>query len=190
VARSWRNSARAYGIVALVFHWLVAAMIFIQIGIGWYASDLPLSMARLRWMSWHKSVGITILALILLRAAWRFTDRPPPLPDTIPTTERRLASLAHWALYALLVLTPLAGWLTASAKGLTVNWFGQVLIPNLIAKDAEFGEILRDVHQILVWTLAGLITIHILAALRHGMRRDGILARMLPFVGPASGERQ
>ena len=180
---TWRNSTRAYGIVAQVFHWLVAALVFIQISIGLYVDDLPISMARLRWMSWHKSVGITILALVLLRLAWRLVERPPPLPEHMPTFERIAARLTHWALYGLLILTPLAGWLTASAMGLSVNWFGWVLIPDLISKNPELGEVLEYVHWILVRVLAALFSIHILAALRHGLRRDGVLTRMVPFMG-------
>jgi cytochrome b561 len=183
VIRSWRNSNGAYGIVALTFHWLVAAMIAIQVGLGLYAGDLPLGLERLRWMSWHKSVGISILALILLRIVWRAMDRPPPLPETLPSIEHKISGIAHWTLYGLLLLAPLAGWLTASAKGLSVNWFGWVLIPDLIAKDTELGEVLGEVHEFLVWTLVTLITLHIVAAVRHGFRRNGVLERMVPFTG-------
>src|SRR2546422_4036514 len=86
-----RNSTESYGIIAQAFHWLVALLVLAQLGIGLYAANLPVSLARLRWLSHHKSLGLFILALLLLRLGWRALNPPPGLPGSMPHWERRAA---------------------------------------------------------------------------------------------------
>jgi len=175
------NSGGAYGIIAQVLHWCVAALILMQIALGLYAANLPVSMARLQWLSYHKSLGLTILALVLLRLVWRWIDAPPPLPDTMARRERRAARVMHGALYVVPVLAMLAGWLYASAAGLSVNWFGLILIPDLIAKNTEIAPLLKGLHHGLVVLLVLLLIGHIGAAARHAfILRDKMAQRMLP----------
>ncbi len=175
------NSSAAYGIIAQVLHWCVAALILIQIPLGLYAANLPISMARLQWLSQHKSLGLTILALVLVRLAWRWIDAPPPLPDVIAPRERRAALVMHWLLYIVPVLAMLAGWLYASAAGLSVNWFGLILIPDLIPKNTAIAPLFKELHHGLVGLLALLLTGHIAAAARHAfILRDNVAQRMLP----------
>lgn len=178
----WRNTERDYGRAALIFHWLVVALILAQLAIGKYADELDVSAERLRWMSLHKSVGITILAIVLLRLVWRFMDRPPALPASMPHWERLAAHTVHWGLYALLIATPLAGWLAASADGLSTNWFGILPIPDLVGESEELAEVFEEAHELLIYALVSLAGLHILAAFRHGLNKDGVLARMLPFI--------
>jgi cytochrome b561 len=175
------NSQKAYGIIAQALHWCVALLIFMQIPLGLYAANLPVSMARLQWLSYHKSLGMTILALALLRLVWRWVDAPPPLPGTMPPWERRAALAAHRALYVVPVLAMLAGWLYASAAGLSVNWFGLILIPDLIAKNTGIAPLFKELHHVLVGLLVVLLIGHIGAATRHALiLRDNVLQRMLP----------
>ena len=175
------NSEEAYGIIAQALHWCVAALIFVQLPLGLYAANLPVSMARLQWLSYHKSLGLTILALVLVRLAWRWTDAPPALPDTMAQLERRAARAMHIALYVVPVLAMLAGWLYASAAGLSVNWFGLILIPDLIAKDTGIAPLFKELHHGLVGLLALLLVGHIAAAARHAfILRDNVAQRMLP----------
>ena len=175
------NSSGAYGIIAQLLHWCVAALIFIQIGLGLYAANLPVSIARLQWLSYHKSLGLTALALVLVRVAWRWIDAPPPLPDTMARRERRAAHAMHGALYIVPVLAMLAGWLYASAAGLSVNWFGLMLIPDLVAKNTAIAPLFRELHHGLVGLLVLLLIGHIAAAVRHDLiLRDSIMQRMLP----------
>lgn len=178
----WRNSKESYGIIAQGFHWLTAALVFAQLGLGLYAASLPVSLARLQWLSRHKSLGLAILVLVLLRLAWRAMNRPPALPETIPGWQRRAAAANHWLIYGLLVLAPLAGWLHASASGLSVNWFGLFQVPDLVAKNPELAELFKQVHRACVGALAVLLLVHIGAGLRHAfMLRDGVMHRMLPW---------
>jgi cytochrome b561 len=178
----FRSTDRSYGIIAQSFHWLVAALVFAQFGLGLYAADLPVSLARLQWLSRHKSLGLAILALVLLRLAWRSINRAPPLPDSVPEWQRRAAAAVHASLYALLVLAPLAGWMYASAAGLSVNWFGLLRVPDLLPKQPEWADLLKAVHAGSVTLLALLLAGHVASALHHALvLRDGVMARMLPW---------
>jgi len=176
------NSKEAYGILAQVLHWCVATFILIQITLGLYAASLPLSLARLQWLSLHKSIGLTLLVLVILRGLWRWCDPPPPPPDTLALWEQRAAHAMHIALYIVPLLAIVAGWLYASASGLPVNWFGLLLIPDLIAKNAALAPLFKALHQALVGLLVLLLIGHIGAALRHALvLRDTVVQRMLPF---------
>ena len=177
-----RISGESYGIIAQAFHWLVAALVLAQLGLGVYAAGLPVGLARLQWLSRHKSLGLAILAVVLLRLAWRAAHRPPPLPGSMPEWQRRAAPVTHWLLYLLLVLAPLAGWLYASAAGLSINWFGLFQVPDLVAKNRELADLFKSLHIGLVALLALLIAGHVGAALRHAFwLRDGVAHRMLPW---------
>jgi cytochrome b561 len=176
-----RNSQSAYGIIAQALHWCVALLIFIQLPLGLYAANLPVSMARLIWLSYHKSLGITILALMLVRLVWRWMDVPPPLPGTMVSWERRAALAAHRMLYIVPLLAMLAGWLYASAAGLSINWFGLILIPDLIAKNTTIAPLFKELHHGLVGLLVLVLVVHIGAAARHAfVIRDDVAQRMLP----------
>ena len=178
----YRNSEMTYGIIAQAFHWLVAVLVLTQLGLGVFAANLPIGLARLQWLSRHKSLGLAILAVVLLRIAWRASNRPPPLPDSIPGWQRAAAVATHGLLYLVLVLAPLAGWLYASAAGLSVNWFGLFQVPDLVSKDRELAELFKALHIGLVTLLALLIAGHVGAALRHAFwLRDGVAHRMLPW---------
>jgi cytochrome b561 len=171
--------------VAQALHWLVALLVFVQLALGLYSAGLPLGIARLEWLSRHKSFGLAVLALALLRLAWRLVSAPPSLPASMSRAERLAAAATHRLLYALLVLAPLGGWLHASAAGLSVNWFGLWLVPDLVPKDALWAARFKLLHKLAVLLLAVLLAGHIGAALRHALvRRDGIMRRMLPWGGP------
>jgi cytochrome b561 len=175
------NSEVAYGIIAQVLHWCVAVLIFVQIPLGLYGANLPFSPARLQWLSYHKSLGITILGLFLLRLVWRWIDAPPALPGTLSPWESRAALAMHRALYIVPLLAMLAGWLYASAAGLSVNWFGWILIPDLIAKNTELAPLFKQLHHGLVGLLVLLLVGHIGAAARHALvLGDHMMWRMLP----------
>jgi cytochrome b561 len=178
---SLRNTKESYGIIAQALHWLVALLVFAQFGLGVYAAGLPLGIERLRWLSQHKSLGLAILALVLLRLAWRAANRPPP-PVSLAAWERRAASVTHWLIYCLLVLAPLTGWLHASAAGLSVNWFGLFQVPDLVPRSRGTSELFKQAHQTLVVMLAALVAGHVAAALRHALvLRDAVMRRMLPW---------
>ena len=133
-------------------------------------------------LSRHKALGLAILAVIVFRIAWRSMNRQPALPAPMPRWQRNAARLVHWLIYALLVLAPLAGWLQASAAGLSVNWFGLFQVPDLIGRNPELSELFKNLHKLCVGLLGLLLLGHIGAALWHALvLRDGVLRRMLPW---------
>ena len=142
-------------------------------------SGLPLSPQKLTLYSWHKWFGVTVFLLVWLRLAWRVTHRPPALPASLSKPMRWAAHAGHAALYGLMVLIPLSGWLMSSAKGFQTVWFGMLPIPDLLGRDRALGDLLQQVHKLLnvllMFTLAG----HVGAALwHHFVLRDDTLRRM------------
>jgi cytochrome b561 len=163
-------------------HALMALMIVITGTVGWWMSDLPFSLQRLKLYNYHKWAGITILALMALRVVvritmhWRNTSMSAL---TAPRWQQHIARTTHYSLYALMVIAPLSGWLMSSAKGFPIVWFGLIHLPDLVAKNAALAEQLTDVHELAAYSLAVLIVLHIAAALKHHwLDRDGILQRM------------
>ena len=179
----WRNSALRWGAIAQLFHWTIVALIITQFVLANMAEDLPLGMAKLATLARHKSVGITILGLALLRLGWRLSNRQsPPLPADYKGWMRGLAHLTHYGLYALIFAMPLTGWLMSSAKNYPVSWWGFVTLPNLVQPDEGLFELMKSTHGFLAGTLIAVTVLHALAALyHHFMRKDDVLRRMLPF---------
>ncbi len=171
-----------YSAVAQAFHWIIAALIVTQFTLAWMADDLPLGAHKLGLLARHKSFGMTILMLAVLRLSWRLFNPPPPLPSGMTTLERVLARISHTAFYLLLFAMPLTGWLMSSAKNYSVSWFGLFTWPNLIGKNEDRFDLLRSTHEILSDVLFVLAILHILAALKHHFwNKDDVLVRMLPF---------
>ncbi|HEU0220412.1 MAG TPA: cytochrome b [Gallionella sp.] len=173
-----------YTRTAITLHWAIALLIFAAFPLGVYMHDLPLSPGKLRLYSYHKWIGVSIFVLAVLRVLWRFTHRPPPLPDSMPRWEKFAANTVHYLLYVLIFAVPLSGWLMSSAKGIQTVWFGVLPLPDLVAKNKELGDLLKEVHEGLNFIMLGVILAHIGAAFKHHfIERDGILARMIPFLG-------
>ena len=170
-----------YTKTAMSLHWLMAILLVSLFAVGTYMHELPLSPWKLQVYSWHKWAGVTAFILVLVRLAWRFTHRPPPLPINMSRSAELAAHAGHTLLYILMIAIPLTGWLMSSAKGIQTVYFGIVPIPDLLAKNKELGNLLRDVHEILNLTLAAVVIGHIGAALKHHlMDKDDVLTRMLP----------
>lgn len=179
-ANAIHPSLTRYHPVAQLLHWLTALLIVAAFGLGLYMVGLKISPTKLKLFSYHKWIGVTIFAVVVLRLMWRW-HCPPPAPVPMPEWQRRAADVGHKMLYALLLLVPLAGWLASSAKGFQTVYFAVLPIPDLIGKNAEAGEALQTLHWALNKTLLLLVLGHIVAALKHQfIDRDGTLLRMLP----------
>lgn len=171
-----------YTAVAQTLHWLVAALIVLQFTLALMAEDLPLGARKLGLLARHKSFGMTILMLAVLRLAWRAFHPAPPLPTNMSKLERAGAHFSHWALYGLLFLMPLSGWMMSSAKNYSVSWFHLFTWPDLIAPNEQAFDILKSIHQSLSVALLVVASVHLLAALKHHFwNKDDVLKRMLPF---------
>ncbi len=175
-----RNTPECYGIVAQTLHWLIAALVIVQFVLGVKAAGLPLSLERLILLARHKSLGLTLFALVILRLAWRIYSPPPPQPSQAPL--RTAAQLSHGLLYALLLAMPIIGWLLSSASSLTVSWFGLFSLPNPVIPDRRLAHWMLLTHQTMAWLLLAVIILHIGAAFwHHFILKDNVLTRMLPF---------
>lgn len=178
-----------YSAVAASLHWLLAVLLIFQIGLGAWMTSLPLGLEKYRLFQLHKSVGVLILALSVVRLGWRLAVPPPPFASTLRPWERALAHAVHWALYGFMVLTPLLGWATISAAPgpAPTHIFGLLLLPPLpLIEDAgkAWQERLGDVHGLFAWAGAALIGLHVAGALKHQfIDRTPELQRMLPFLG-------
>lgn len=171
-----------YRPVARLLHWLTAALVLGMLGVGLWMVGLPISLTKLYVYAWHKWIGLTVLALTVLRLAWRTYSPPPPLPASVTAWERRLAPWGHGALLVLLLALPVSGWLMSSAGGVSVRWFGVIDLPDLIARDPDIFAVLRTLHHWLAWTLIAVLALHVAAVVHHDLlRRDGIFRRMSPF---------
>ena len=170
-----------YTKTAKALHWLMAILFFGLLALGFYMPDLPLSPEKLKLYSWHKWAGVTAFLLVWLRLFWRVTHRPPALPANMPKTMQLVAHAGHLLLYVLMIAIPLSGWLMSSAKGFQTVWFGVLPIPDLLDKNKDLGELLKNVHASLNLLFVAVIAGHIGAALKHHfIDKDDILKRMLP----------
>lgn len=175
-----RELAR-YGATAQLAHWLIALLLVAVFALGFYMVDLKLSPTKLKLFSYHKWIGVSIFALMLLRLGWRWYRTPPALPAAMQPWARRAAEITHRLLYLLVLLVPLSGWLMSSAKGFQTVLFGLLPIPDLLAKDAALGAALEVTHWALNKMLLAVVALHVAAALKHALiDRDGVLQRMLP----------
>jgi cytochrome b561 len=172
-----------YTRTAVALHWLIAVLIFAVFPLGVYMHGLPLSPYKLRLFSYHKWIGVTVFMLAVLRVTWRATHLPPSMPGTMADWEKLAAHATHYALYVLIFIIPVSGWLMSSAKGFQTVWFGVLPLPDLVGKDKELGDMLLEVHKVLNYLLFGLVLAHIGAALKHHfVERDDVLVRMIPFL--------
>lgn len=172
-----------YSSVAIALHWLIAILIIGTFTLGWVMTDIPgLTPTKLRYFSWHKWAGVTVLALAALRLLWRLRSRPPAYPAHMPTWQRHAAHSLHGLLYVLMFAVPLSGYFYSLAAGVPVVYFGLFPLPTLIEADQALKPALGALHYWLNMLLAALVAIHVLAAFKHLLLdRDGVMQRMLPF---------
>lgn len=171
-----------YNATAIALHWLTALIIFSAFPLGVFIADLSFSPLKLRLISYHKWLGVTVFLLTVARLAWRAKHQPPPLLQTIPLWQQRAAHSLHHLLYMLLLIIPITGWMMSSAKGFPVVFLGLVQLPDLVGKNTELGDLLKALHAALNYGLITLLGMHIAAALKHHfIDRDATLRRMSPF---------
>jgi cytochrome b561 len=177
-----RNTTARWGTVTQFLHWLIVVLIIAQVILANLAEDLPLGMKKLAMYARHKSVGITILVLAVIRLTWRWANPTPALPSTLKPYERFLATVTHGGLYLLLFAMPLTGWMMTSARGFPASWFGFFQLPDFVPKNQALYEAMKQTHDTLALALYAIVFLHVAAALKHHyMLKDDVLRRMLPF---------
>jgi cytochrome b561 len=170
-----------YTRIAIALHWVLALGLIYQLWLGVWMGDIPKTPPGLRaeWFNWHKSIGIILGLLIVLRGLWRLTHRPPTLPDSLPVWQTLAAHVNHALLYVCMVAMPVSGFLGSSFTAYPIKFFGTPL-PRLWEASPEMKDIFSTIHTSCSYIFIATIAVHVLAALWHVVRRDGIAKRMLP----------
>ena len=178
-----RSTAGGWGSVTRTFHWGMLVLLLGIVSVGYYMTTLPLGPVKLKIYALHKSIGLTLLVLAILRALWRLSEQRPALP-VMPIWQVRVAHSVHLLLYGLLLLMPLSGWLYNSASGFPLQWFHVLNLPALARADPHLKVLARSVHEIGAVALIGVVALHALVALKHHfIDNDVTLRRMLPWRG-------
>ena len=176
------NSTQRYGTLSRLLHWLIAGSIVLQFVLAKLAELADEDEARLKQLAVlanHKSVGITIFGLALVRLLWRLISALPPLPASMSSVQRRVSHVSHWLLYVLLFVMPLSGWLMSSASAYSVSWFNLFMLPDLVAPNGNLKDLMLLLHHWLANGLFALALLHVAAALKHHFwDKDDVMRRM------------
>jgi cytochrome b561 len=178
-----RNTAEAYGSVAKFLHWAIVLLILPQYFLADIADELPKGSPRAsELLGLHKSIGLLVFILALVRIGWKLTHRTNPAPLGEVIWQRKAATAGHVILYVLILLQPLSGWAMASASGHSIRFFGWVTFPSLVGKNDALHEVLEAAHKTLFYVLLAVAVLHVAAAIyHHRVLKDDTLRRMLPF---------
>lgn len=168
--------------LSIAFHWGVGLLILAVIAISFYMESLPNSSYKYQVYNLHKSLGLLVLLFAAPRLLWRIKHGRPPKLATHKVWEQRLSSTVAWAMYALIFLMPLSGWLMNSASGYPLKLFGLFDIPSLMNRNKELAELFEEGHEIMGDALKILIILHIAGTLKHFIiDKDNTFYRMLPL---------
>lgn len=175
----FKNTKNRFGMITIVLHWLMAAMMAGLTIIGLWMVRIPISVQKLQLYGWHKEWGILVLMLVIVRLAWRIRNITPAL-DAIPAWEELAARTVHWAFYFFMFALPITGWLITSSADLPVSFFGLFIFPNLISGNEANRLLFSNIHEWLGYALIATFCMHTGAALKHHfINQDNILRRML-----------
>jgi len=164
----------------IFLHWLLAVALVGMIPLGWYMTSIEDDPGSDWYFDLHKSIGLIVAALILIRIVLRLRHRPAPLPGTTPIWQRQLSTATHRLLYACMVIMPITGYIGASFSKEGLRFFGSRL-PVWATTNKDISEFFFSIHSITTWVLVVLISLHVLAGLKHlFIDRDGVFQRMWP----------
>jgi cytochrome b561 len=186
-----RNSSERWGAVSQLLHWAIVVLIGWLAWLGLTMVDMPPTPAKVNAYALHKSLGLTLLALVAVRVAWRlYAGAPRPVPGT-PSWQARVASATHAALYLLLFAIPISGWVFNSASGYPLQWFKQFNLPAIAGRSEGLADLAIQVHEYGFWLLLLLVLMHAGAAFHHHLfHGDDTLRRMLPALRRAGRDDQ
>jgi cytochrome b561 len=194
------NTVQRYTKTAIILHWVVGLLIIAMLALGLWMSGLPKDApktatfdlfnwglytvtlpepvsVRTFYFNLHKSIGITVMGLILLRIFWRLTHVVPAFPDTMKGWEKILADLGHKALYVMMVVLPLSGFIMSIYSKWGILWFGLPLVDGL--DNPQLRDFFKAVHEISAWIILALIVVHVAAAIKHKLiDKDEVMKRM------------
>jgi cytochrome b561 len=169
-----------YSPPAVVLHWLLALLIIGMVGLGWYVGAIDGRPTARWWRDLHRSIGMAVFVLVLLRVLWRLFHRPEPLPASLPAWQVRLARITQALLYVLMVVLPLMGLIGTVYSRSGLVFFGAPL-PRFAPFDRVASDLFYAIHAWLSWVLVGLVVLHVIGGLKHLLvDRDGVFGRMWP----------
>ncbi|PZR00243.1 MAG: cytochrome B [Cereibacter sphaeroides] len=175
---TWRNTPDSFGLFTRVIHWTMALAIIGMLALGTRLANMQPGLSNLWLYSLHKSIGLILLTLVVIRLVWHRIS-PPPTPQGDPSAAlQRLARATHWLIYALLVAIPLSGWIASSASGIDVMFFDRWVIPPVAPVSEAWENAGWAAHRILTKVLMAVILLHIAGALKRQIEGDGTLTRM------------
>jgi cytochrome b561 len=170
-----------YTAVAKLLHWTILALLVVQYTLAWTMPEIHRGTVPETLINLHLSVGALIILIMVLRLVWRLTHPAPPPPTNLPGWQILSSRATHGALYLLLLITPVLGWMNASARGWEVTLFGLFRLPALVAEASPLGRSAGDIHVWLTWGILALAGLHVLGALYHRfVLHDAVLTRMMP----------
>lgn len=171
-----------YTLTAILLHWLIALLIIGAFVLGLVMTDIPgFSPTKLKYYSWHKWAGVTVLGLAAVRLLWKLMNPAPAYPAGMKRWEKTAAHHLHLVLYVLMFAVPISGYFYTLSAGVPVVYFGVLPLPVFMAPNPELKPLLKGVHYWLTMGLAALVVAHVGAALKHAfIDRDGVMRRMLP----------
>jgi len=176
------NTDNHYGAITKLFHWTIALLIIGMLILGHVMGNISDKPLRGELFGIHKSLGLLILAIMILRLLWRFGNKTPSLPSHLPRWQQRSARANHCLLYIAIILMPITGIVMSTTAGYPPSFFGLFTLAAPIVKSKALAGLFSDVHITLSWIIVALLSLHILAALKHHfIHRDYVLTRMLPF---------
>jgi cytochrome b561 len=174
-----------YHPVLRTLHWLMALLIFCALGLGVWATQLPRGAVRGEVLFVHKSIGVAVLALMVIRIVARLALGSPAYAAALGRLTHAAAHAAHILLYALMIALPVSGYLTSSAGGHEVSFFGLFSLPNLVGENKALDEGASQAHYVFAWMIGVVLVLHLLAVAWHArIKRDTVLTRMWPRFQP------
>lgn len=185
-----------YSTGAIALHWIIAVLLIGQLAGGLWMGTIPEDNRQLIFqvLQIHKSVGITILLLTIVRIFWRLTHKAPPLPDVMAAWEKFVARVVHVAFYVILFALPIFGWamISSSARKVPTVLFGMIPWPNLpLPANKPLHEFFEEAHEYTAFVAIALIVIHVAGALKHYFSSNrGVLSRMIPIIEPSAKEKK
>jgi cytochrome b561 len=176
-----KNTPNSFGSIAKIFHWIIALLIIGMLAMGFIMADMAPSPTRMLIYGLHKSTGVLILLLVILRFTWRLWNSTPHMPDSLSSWHHRLAKLSPFAFYSLMFLMPLSGIVLSQAAGYPINLYNIATLPTLLFKNPDLSKTAALIHKYGAFAFIGILILHISAAFyHHFILKTNILKRMLP----------
>jgi len=172
------NGHWRYSHPAITLHWLIAVFVVGLLGLGWYMMSIERQPGADWYFDLHRSLGLVLAGLVVLRVLWRVSHKPAELPDSVPFWQKKLSFATHGLLYACMVVMPLTGYLGASYNRSGVAFFG-LKLPFWAPNSRNLSKLFFTIHEALVWVLVAAIVLHALGGLKHlPVDKDKVFQRM------------